>query len=144
MVNGQYACYNRLPMLKQIVDQKQGSPFVDHEDVPLEMRPTKEQYDAHMKTGDTDPEFHNRWTYVISEMIFAFETEAGSTQNWEEDFVTGHNDVRFKKADPEDLFEMVHGPDHTEVIDFDSRKAYQERIQNGFRLFGKYYSNLWS
>lgn len=135
-----------LPMLKQILDQKHGSPFVDHEDVPLEMRPTKEQYDGHMETGDTDldPLFHDRWTHVISEMIFAFETEAGSTQNWEEGFVTGHNDARFEKIDEEGTLELVYGPDHTEVIDQESRDQYQQRIQNGFRLFGKYYSNLWS
>ena len=31
-------------------------------------------------------------------------------------------------------------PDRT---DWEGYKAYAERIANGFRLFGKYYQNLW-
>ena len=45
-----------LPMLKQLHEQKQSSPIVDEEDVPAEI---------------TD--VHERWDYVIQEMIFAFD-----------------------------------------------------------------------
>ena len=38
---------------------------------------------------------------------------------------------------------MVQGPKHTLQCDTDGMTAYQERISNGFRLFGKYYENLW-
>ena len=38
---------------------------------------------------------------------------------------------------------LIEGPNHTRVYDWEGRKAYQERISNGFRLFGKYYENLW-
>lgn len=36
------------------------------------------------------------------------------------------------------------GEGHTYEVDWDARKAYQARITNGFRLFGKYYEGLWN
>jgi hypothetical protein len=41
------------------------------------------------------------------------------------------------------MSQMIDGPNHTKVYDWEGRKAYEARIQNGFRLFGKYYQNLW-
>jgi hypothetical protein len=41
------------------------------------------------------------------------------------------------------MSEMIRGPNDTKVYDWEGRKAYEARIQNGFRLFGKYYQNLW-
>ena len=41
------------------------------------------------------------------------------------------------------MSEMKHGPHHTFKIDWEARSKYQDRITNGFRLFGKYYENLW-
>jgi len=32
-------------------------------------------------------------------------------------------------------------PDY--YVDFEGMKLYNDRIQNGFRLFGKYYQGLW-
>jgi hypothetical protein len=41
------------------------------------------------------------------------------------------------------FFQMGHGPKHTYQCDYDGIRAVEERMQNGFRLFGKYYRNLW-
>ena len=38
---------------------------------------------------------------------------------------------------------MVKGPNDTYVWDEEGMKEYEKRIQNGFRLFGRYYQNLW-
>jgi hypothetical protein len=38
---------------------------------------------------------------------------------------------------------MVHGPKHTAETHWEGRRAYAERVANGFRLFGKYYQSLW-
>ena len=38
---------------------------------------------------------------------------------------------------------MIKGPNDTSKYDLKGAKAYQKRITNGFRLFGKYYENLW-
>ena len=49
-----------LPMLYQLAKTKHGSPLVDIEDVPFELQ------------GDYEDAVHDRWDWVMSEMIFAF------------------------------------------------------------------------
>ena len=105
-----------LPMLKQLKATKHGAPMVDMEDVPKELRATKKQLDAYGKNGDTDPKFFERWDWIMDEMIWAFEQK--SRDGWEEDYC-------YNKWDMEGL------------------KAHQERMTNGFRLFGKYFESLW-
>ena len=131
-----------LPMLKQLKETKHGAPQVDYADVPKELRPTKKEQNAYNKDGTTDDKFFERWDWVLDEMIFAFETKAGDLQDWEEQFTKGEYDLQWKKLE-DGCSEMVKGPKHTAETDWEGRKAYQERISNGFRLFGKYYENLW-
>lgn len=131
------------PMLKQLKEKKHGAPFVDVEDVPKELRPTKKEQAAYNKDGTTDDKFFERWDWVMDEMIFAFESlDGGANQDWEEQFTTGEYDFQWKKND-DNTSTMVHGPNHTAETDWDARKAYAERVSNGFRLFGKYYQSLW-
>jgi len=131
-----------LPMLKQLKRTTHGAPWVDDEDVPEHLRSTaappltEEQKNVH----DVDDNHFKRWEYVLDEMIFAFQSEVDD--NWEDQFTTGEYDLRSKKTDT-DLYQMVEGPKHTAVTDWDGRKAYAERMKNGFRLFGKYYQGLW-
>lgn len=133
--------YIILPMLKQLKATTHGAPYVDDEDVPEHLRstaaPPKEN------EWDTDDNHFKRWDWVLDEMIHAFETEAGDLQDWEDQFTTGEHDFRFKKISEDGTSQMVEGPGHTAVTDWDARRAYANRIQNGFRLFGKYYQSLW-
>lgn len=129
-----------LPMLKQLKATKHGAPFVDVEDVPKELRPTKKELNAYNKDGTTDDKFFERWDWVMDEMIFAFESKLDDS--WEEQFESGTSDMQFKKLE-DGNYQMVKGPNDTREYDWEGRKAYQERISNGFRLFGKYYENLW-
>jgi hypothetical protein len=134
------------PMLKQLQASKHGAPFVDDEDVTLELRSTsaRELTQEEKDTGHTDDNHFLRWEWVLNEMIFAFDSlEGGENANWEEQFTTGEYDFRFKKIDENGTSQMVHGPNHTVETDWDARKAYGERIRNGFSLFGKYYQSLW-
>ena len=39
--------------------------------------------------------------------------------------------------------QMVRGPDDTHKYDAEGHKIFMTRIENGFRLFGKYYQGLW-
>jgi hypothetical protein len=39
--------------------------------------------------------------------------------------------------------EMRRGPNDTYKCDYEGMKVVQQRISNGFRLFGKYYECLW-
>jgi hypothetical protein len=133
------------PMLKQLRENKHGAPWVEDEDVPEHLRSTaappltEEQKQVH----DVDDNHFKRWDWVLDEMIFAFESlDGGSNEDWEFKFTTGHYDYQSIKQD-NGTYLMVHGPNHTAETDWEARKAYAQRIQNGFRLFGAYYSNLW-
>ena len=131
--------YIVLPMLKQLKETKHGAPYVDLKDVPKELhgkKLTKKQKD----NGEVDDKHFERWDWVLDEMIFAFESKLDDS--WEDQFETGTSDIQWKKLE-NGMSEMVEGPNHTRVYDWEGRKAYQERISNGFRLFGKYYENLW-
>ena len=105
-----------LPMLKQLKETKHGSPCVDHEDVPKDLRPSEAEIEYYKEIGETDMHFHARWDWVMNEMIYAFEY----------------------KLSEEDLYMRFKIPE-----EIDKLQVEQERISNGFRLFGKYYEALW-
>ena len=130
------------PMLKMLKDKKHGAPWVDLEDVPKELhgkKLTKKQRD----NGEVDDKHFERWDWVLNEMIFAFESlDGGANQDWEYQFTTGEYDFQWKKLENGNS-QMVRGEKHTAETNWDARKAYAERVQNGFRLFGKYFQNLW-
>lgn len=129
------------PMLVQLKDTTNGAPNVDDEDVPENLQsvnaPPKEN------DYDTDAYWFDRWDWVLDEMIFAFESKH---TEWEEQFCSGEHDTQWIEHTEGKLkghSEMVKGPNDTFEIDWKGRTAYQKRITNGFRLFGKYYENLW-
>ena len=127
--------YIVLPMLKQLKETKHGAPFVDNNDVPKELR-------SDAIEGDIGVTHHLKWDWVIDEMIFAFETKGGSSEDREDQFHTGEHDIQWKKLEGGHS-QMIKGPNDTSKYDLKGAKAYQKRITNGFRLFGKYYENLW-
>ena len=138
-----------IPMLKQLKETKHGAPRVDSEDVPEELWATSVEETEYNKNGTTDPNFFKRWDYVIDEMIFAFESKFN---DWEDQFYSGEHDRITVPVDKDgnevaeedaQYFEWRKGPNDTFEIDWEGRRAYQERISNGFRLFGKYYEALW-
>ena len=120
------------PMLKQLKLTKHGAPNVDNKDVPKELRSEPAKHDI-------CPTHFDKWDWVLDEMIFAFESKHN---NWEEQFQEGLIDRVFKDLE-NGYTEWLEGPNNTFKIDMKGRKAYQKRISNGFRLFGKYYENLW-
>ena len=132
--------YIVLPMLKQLKENQHGAPYVDSKDVPKELhgkKLTKKQKNQ----GEVDNKHFERWDWVLNEMIFAFETKVGDDR-WEEQFETGESDLQWKTLENGNS-QMIRGPNDTKVYDWEGRKKYQERISNGFRLFGKYLENLW-
>lgn len=128
-----------LPMLKQLRDTKHGSPNVDSSDVPSNLRCNDVSSKAYWTNGETDENYHKRWDWVLDEMIWSFEQKMW---DWEEQFCSG--EIDFIQVPTEDGgYRLERGPNDTYKIDYESRKVYQERISNGFRLFGKYYESLW-
>jgi len=105
--------YIVLPMLRQLKETKHGAPNVDDEDVPEQLRSTSAP--PKKNEWDTD-EFHfDRWDWALDEMIYAFDC----------------------KANKDDVYMRF------DTSDRDGMNKEQERISNGFRLFGKYYEALW-
>lgn len=128
-----------LPMLKQLKENKQGIPLVDDEDVPQELRSTTAP--PKKNEWDVDDNHFKRWEWVIDQMIFAFESLLDDS--WEEQFVTGKEDFQLQMLE-DGSSQLIEGPNHTYKVDLEGSKQYQNRITNGFRLFGKYYEALWS
>ena len=126
-----------LPMLKQIKETKHGSPYVDDEDVPAHMRHTLSKGPDDYETEDRW--IHYKWDWVLNEMIWAFETHLNEA--WEEPFIHGTPDYEFDVFD--DDYKVMRQKNLNYWVDSDKIKEYNDRIDNGFRLFGKYYRNLW-
>ena len=120
-----------LPMLKQLKETKHGAPYVYPVDVPTKLRPTKKELLEYTKKAKTDPKWFDRWDYVLDEMIWAFEQK--NRDHWEDDYYGPY----IESEDKRELFGRF------EWIDDEGRQKHQERMTHGFKLFGKYYENLW-
>ena len=66
----------------------------------------------------SDSKIHERWDWVLDELIWTFE----------------------QLKDDEEGYRLFYKDG---VWDHDGRRAYEDRIDNGLRLFGKYYRGLW-
>jgi len=117
-----------VPMLKQLKETKHGSPYVDDSDVPERLRNNSPK-DKEFWNGDIDDNHHARWEWVLDEMIWSFEQK--TRDGWEGDYYEYTDD-------PTTIFGL-------KLVweDREGRKAHQERMSNGFKLFGKYYEALW-
>jgi hypothetical protein len=128
-----------LPMLRQLQASKQGSPLVDPDDVPEHLHPTEP---AGPDNGYTDNTVHERWEWVMSELIWTFE-QLHPDADWEAQYHTGEIDIVWGQPDAQGMTEMLKGPKDTHRFDVDGHRRHQARISNGLRLFGKYYQGLW-
>jgi len=134
-----------LPMLKQLHATKHGAPLVDDDDVPENLRSTTAE--PRENEWDTDSNHFVRWDWVMDEMIWTF-TQLHPDTDWEAQYRSGEYDLHsvpceWDKDGKPTLYEMKDGPNHTAKIDYDGMKAHQDRINNGLRLFGRYYQGLW-
>ena len=116
-----------LPMLVQLKSTKHGGPFTDDKDVPKALRSTNAS--AKENSWDTDENHFKRWDWILDEMIWAFNQK--SRDDWESDF------YEYKHDDTAQFGLKLVWEDRK------GRAAHQERMTNGFKLFGKYYENLW-
>lgn len=137
-----------LPMLRQLQATKHGAPLVEDEDVPEHLRSTAAP--PRENEWDTDANHFARWDWALAEMIFAFEHHVDDS--WEDAFRSGEIDWVSVPVDADGnevprgqhrYFRMKDGPNHTYQCDYDGMKVVEDRKQNGFRLFGKYYTALW-
>ena len=87
-------------------------------------------------------DIHTRYEWVLNEIIWAFEQL--NDDNWEDQYWKTKPEIDFDEY-PEDegktskpLRWKVEG-----VCDWVGRQKHQDRIDNGLRLFGKYFQTLW-
>ena len=134
-----------LPMLKQLRATKHGAPTTDDADVPEGLRST----DAPPKEDewDVDENWFKRWDWIMDEMIWTFEQKQPDC-DWEHQYYSGVHDTSFRAIEWDAngkalLHEQVKGPNDTFKVDREGMDKHQERINNGMKLFGKYYQGLW-
>ena len=122
-----------LPMLIQLKKSKHGAPRIDDEDVPNHLKSTAAP--PVENEWDTDDNYFARFDHVLDEMIWAFEQAA--SDNWQSQFHHGVSDIAFVDG------KLVRGPLDTTSFDQEGYQAHFTRMQNGTRLFGKYFFGLW-
>jgi hypothetical protein len=131
-------------MLQQLQATKHGSPNTDDSDVPDELKSTSAP--AKEFEYDIDDNHFKRWDWILGEMIFSFQCKLDDS--WQEKYRSGTIDMKFDPCEWDETgkptkYEMVSGPNDTYKCDYEAMAVEQARITNGFRLFGKYYENLW-
>jgi hypothetical protein len=119
-----------LPLLKALKEHKHGSPDVELGDVPERLWPPAQPNHNNNYTDDT---VHERWAWVLDEMIWAFEQEV------DDDSESQFYDHSESNDPNDDLMTQVGKL----KVDREGLELHQERKANGFRLFGKYYQGLW-
>jgi len=127
-----------LPMLQELKKSKHGAPFVADEDVPPKLRANKGVYkgnadpDLHRIEDDVDSKFFRRFDYILDEMIWTF------TQLSMDD----HEGQFYDHTESRKEIDLNKSVLKIKVNRVGLRK-HQARIENGLRLFGKYYRTLW-
>jgi hypothetical protein len=118
------------PMLKQLRDTKCGSPLVDSKDAP--------------GISNNDEAIHERWTYVLNEMIWAFEQIAYEDEGHKYYYVPyKKNETVLRMKIGDKYYETEEQARERGKLDMKKYREYNKRIDNGLRLFGKYYRGLW-
>jgi len=144
--------YIILPVLERLREEKQGAPFVDKEDVPKELH-DKKLTKKQKEQGEVGENHFKRWDYVLDAMIWSFR-EITQDKPGEEEFFTGKSDLIFTKTDVHGkevsddydgviYHRMDRGPNDTQKVDWEGLQTYEDRIDYGLRMFGKYFRALW-
>ena len=121
-----------LPGLKQLRATKHGAPYTEDSDVPEYLRSHMAQ--PKENEWDTDSLHFMRWDWILDEMIWAFEQKVNDEAD-SQFFDHSECDPGRKPWDNESYKQVKY--------DQEGHEKWQARKANGFRLFGKYYENLW-
>ena len=138
------------PTLKKLKEHKHGYPHVDNEDVPEELRFSKDDKEKLEHDGTVDAKHEARWEWVLDEMIWAFEQHADPNDG-EDQFHHNSDQLEMVFTPLEDgskrsSLTMNYQKDPNKPaywVDEEGKKKHHERKANGVRLFAKYYEALW-
>lgn len=121
-----------VPLLEKLKNDDHCSGHVDDADVPENLRSTS----APQKENeyDVDENWYLRWEYALNEMLFAMREIA--TNRSTESLFYDHSEV-----DEKTCFNTQIQAIKCDTIGLG---AYNQRVQKGCELFGKYFQSLWS
>jgi hypothetical protein len=129
-----------LPMLRQLQATKHGAPHTDDEDVPEYLRSHMAQ--PKENEWDTDSLHFMRWDWILAEEIWAFEqlvNDDAESQFFDHSAYEGETG----KTNHDTWFKDMSEGSSKVKYDSEGHAAWQKRMDNGFRLFGKYYRCHW-
>jgi hypothetical protein len=107
------------PVLRQLYNYNHGFGAIDKEDVPEKLHDTY-----------NDGFSQEAWMWVLEEILFALREDIDGFEKETSYFDFNHDAEPFTD-------------ESCKLSDEEGLKAYRDRIQNGFRLFGKYYQSFW-
>jgi hypothetical protein len=117
------------PMFKKLKEVKNGFGMIADEDVPEALRSTNAP--AKENEWDWDDLAEKRYEWLLDEMIWAFCADHDEAQHKFYD----HGE----KIKGEDLMASIARM----KVDREGLDAYNKRLENAYRLFGKYYQTFW-
>jgi hypothetical protein len=122
-----------LPMLQKLKTQKHGYGFIDNKDVPKELRSTAPGARTGIKNKwDWDNYAEARYSWMLDELIWTFEQLANDDNESQfYDHTESNKEKNFNKS----IQKLT--------VDRAGLELHQKRIENGLRLFGKYFRTLW-
>ena len=123
-----------LPMLQKLKTQKHGYGFIDNKDVPIELRSTARGARTGIKNKwDWDNYAEARYSWMLDELIWTFE-QLADEDDGESQFYD-HTESNKEKDFNKSIQKLK--------VDRAGLELHQKRIENGLRLFGKYFRTLW-
>jgi hypothetical protein len=122
-----------LPMLKKLKTQKHGYGMIDDKDVPREYRSTVKGAKQGLNQWDWDHNAEARYAWMLEELIWTF-TQLCDDQDGEGQFFD-HTESSKEKDFNRSIQKLK--------VDRAGLELHQKRIDNGLRLFGKYFRTLW-
>lgn len=140
------------PALLQLKATKHGVPSEIVNDVGGEDYSQQDSFDFYKETHAESWEIaSNRWDDILDKMIWSFE------QLMKDDYDTlyhhGTNEFDWVETDKlypnpltgkmEKTFQMVDKDPNSHWYDAEGHQLHEDRMNEGFELFGKYFRNLW-
>jgi hypothetical protein len=124
-----------LPMLNQLKENKHGSP-ANMKGFNQTSNQAQGSFDFYKEDDDlADTAGHKEWDEIMNKMIWSFTQKVDDVQSM--DLYCTYQDPR--------PFEEIFGDNEPSksTYDWDKVRAHEDRVNEGFELFGKYYRNLW-
>lgn len=135
-------------LLKQLKETKHGIP-ADFVYVGGEEYVPQLCFDFYSKDTRTlfDTHAEMRWNEVLDKMIWSFEelVTRESDSSYDEPYWEDMTDEEIQKDlnDPNSIYNILNVNSSKKKINHQKMEEYYQKLQEGFTLFGKYYTNLW-